>query len=477
MKDLISPLKRNKAPIIGIGVTAFNRIGPAFFLNNFEIICYKNGSDLPSLEKFCKIISIQRDLRGENLERLNSLALLKHRGVFHYLKSKKGIKIFVYRSTERIDKICEENGWQLLANKARIRDVYEDKKRFRQIGKKAKIGLIEGETLRIDNLDRDQLRQFQKKYGPNLVFQLTDISRGGGLGTFFINQAQDFENFCQFVRKERRERELKNVNVTKRIQGIPASITGCVTHSGVICSPIQTQIIDQPEVMGPTKSKGRFCGHDWQFRHYQGRLQNQAERIARRLGEYMGGQGYKGIFGIDLIIDEREGRVHPVECNPRYTGAFPVYTMLQLQAEEIPFEAFHLLEFLGIPYEVDVEAINRSYQSKKRGSHLVLYNRDRKNWVKAWGNLQAGVYRLENGKLKFLREGFSVFDIKNQSEFVLTDGVPKKGDLVKPGLRCGKLIFNKSILGSKGRLTPEVKEIIRLVYKSLDLRKTKFKQI
>lgn len=470
MRDLISLLKGNKTPIVGIGVTAFNRIGPAFFLNNFEIVCYKNGSDLASLEKLCKMTSIQRDFPQEDLERLNSLAILKHRGVSNYLKGKKEVKIFVYRSTERIDQVCGENGWQPLANKAKIRDIYEDKKRFRQVGKKAKIGLIEGETLKVDDLDRKLLEVLKKKYGPKLVFQLTDMSRGGGSGTFFISQAQDFENFWRFVRKERKERELRNVNVTKYIQGIPSSITGCVTRFGVICSPIQTQIIDQPEVMGPTKRKGRFCGHDWQFRHYRGKLQNQAERIAKRLGEYMSKQGYKGIFGIDLIVDEREDRVYPVECNPRYTGAFPVYTMLQLQADEIPFEAFHLLEFLEIPYEVDVEEINRSYKSKKEGSHLVLYNRDRRNWVKAWESLPAGVYRFENGKLKFLREGFSIFDIKNQAEFVLTDGVPKEGDLVKPGLRCGKLIFTKGILGEDGRLNQEVREIIRLIYQGLDLK-------
>ena len=162
-----------------------------------------------------------------------------------------------------------------------------------------------------------------------------------------------------------------------------------------------------------------------------------------------------------MIIDRERDEVHPVECNPRYTGAFPVYSLLQHEANEVPLDAFQLLEHLGIEYDFDFETVNQSWKTPKHGAHLVIHNPDFDNWVKATENVPTGVWRLTAGKLEWLREGWQMSDLKTDDEFILTDGCPAPGDLIKPHLRVGKLIFKGGVLkGSHNQLNSFAHEVV-----------------
>ena len=468
-KELIKKLQEYKKPIAVIGVTAFNRIGPSFFLPNYQIICYKDSSDIDwMVKKGFKILSIQKDFPTEDLKKTNTLEILKHKQVQDYLKNLGEAKVLIYRTSEEIDKITNKLGLSIIANSEPIRQAYEDKKKFREIGKEAGLELIPGETLRLKILNIKKWQQLMKKYGRRLVFQLTEFDKGGGKGTFFINNKEDFRLFWKAVKSE--SEKLNWVNIAKFIKGPSPSITGCVTKHGILCGLVQTQILDIPEVKTTDRS-GVFCGHDWSFCHYPENIQSQAEKICARLGEYMIKHNYKGIYGIDLVIDEETSKVYPVECNARYTGAFPVYSMMQESNGEIPLDVFQLLEFLNIDYQIDVKKINQSLRTAKKGAHLVLANLNSNNWSKIEGGFPAGVYQYNNGEVKFLRGGFSYSDIEEENEFVYTDGCPRPGSYLKPNMRLGKLIFKRQIIGKDRQLLPETKLIVKKVYRKLKIKK------
>ena len=474
-KELIKKLQEYKKPIIGIGVTAFNRLGPSFFLPNYQIICYKNGSDLDWIvKKGFKVLSIQKDFPTEDLKKFNTLEILKHKQVQSYLKCLGETKVFIYRTSEEIDKIINKFDLSIIANSEPIRQIYEDKKKFREISNEIELELIPGETLRLESLNKKKWEQLMKKYSRQLVFQLTEYDKGGGKGTFFINNEKDFRLFWKAVKSE--DRKFNWVNVTKFIKGPSPSITGCVTKHGILCGLVQTQILDIPEVKISDRS-GVFCGHDWSFCHYPKNIQNQAEKICVRLGEYMMKHNYKGIYGIDLVVDEEANKVYPVECNPRYTGAFPVYSMMQESYGEIPLDVFQLLEFLDIDYKVDIDKVNSSWKTDKQGAHLVLSNPFPYHWARVKGKFLAGVYKFKNNKVSFVGEGFSYLDIRKKEEFVYTDGCLRKGDYLKPGWRCGKLIFKRQIIGKNRQLLPETKEIVKNIYKELQIKKLERKPI
>lgn len=468
--NLLELLKNSKTKIVGVGVTAFNRVMPAFFLPDYQIVCYKNSREIKEIEKKCQVLAIERDCR-RGVKRLNSLAILSHPEVQKYLCSLgEGLGIFVYKSTERIAKLCQENNWQLIANPPEVRDPFENKKIFRETLEKVGLEPIPGEILKITDFNEKIFGKMQEKYGEEIVLKLPEVRQGGGKGNTFVKTKKDLVRFWQKVKKLGEIYKLENMIVEKKIKGISPSITGCVTRFGVLTGVVQTQITDIPQVINVKKGGGMFVGHDWSWRHYPKDIQRQARRIVQKFGGYLQKKGYKGIFGIDLIVEEETGKVYPCECNPRFTGAFPVYSMIQLRQGEIPFDVFHLLELLGVDYQLDFEAVQKSYWQKKEGAHIILNNKA-EDWVEVGGEIKSGVFRLKNGDLEFVRDGFSLLDIKDKEEFVLTDGVPFRGEIIKPNLRILKIVFPCQILAADGKSIDErTKKIIELVYEKLDLK-------
>lgn len=462
-------------PVVGIGVTAFNRIFPGFVYPDYSVVCYKDSDDVEEMGRVARILSIQKDFLDEgDINKLNSLAVLEHKGVEKFMGTKgEGVGIFLYRTTERIDKLCEEKGWRVLANSSQVRDKYEDKKEFFKMGREIGLPMIKGQQFEIEELSGDFYGRIEKKLGRRLVFQLTDFSRGGGKGTFFVNSKDDYGKFL--VELEKLNKEYKgrfvHVNVTRFVEGVSASITGCVTRHGVLSGVVQTQVVDVPELIGESNNRGVFKGHDWSMMQYSDTVQKKADKMVKLLGDHMHKIGYKGIFGIDMIVDIQREEVYPVECNPRYTGAFPVYSMLQMNAGEVPLDVFQFLELLEIEYDMDFDAVNQSWKQPKQGAHLVLNNLEKGNWLRLDRGLEAGVYRFDGKDINKVGEGVFYSDLTNEDEFVLTDGVPKQGQLVKPGLRFGKLIFKRGVVSGNSELNEFGRGVVGKIYELFKFRK------
>jgi hypothetical protein len=487
--DDVREALKDSGSVVGLGVNAFPRVGVVGLVPSYEIVCISESKDLGAIRQVVPVRSVKGDFQSR-VEKLNTLALLKNEKVQEYLSSLgKDTSLFLYKSSRQIETIVDKLSLKLLSNRSDQRDVFEDKWEFRRLGAQAGLNLIAGEQTLIDDLDIDAFGNLQGKLGRKLVFQITDYSKGGGIGTFFVSDKKGLDEFHGFVGRRRKAgRDLKRVNVTRFIEGESASITSCVTRYGVLTSLVQRQIIDIPEVVGYKGRSGVFCGHDWGER-YSEKIHGRARKLARGLGELMYEKGYRGIFGIDLVVNRKTSDVQMVECNPRYTAAFPVYSMLQLEAGEIPMDAWHLLEHVGIDYEMDFEAVQKSYGQVKTGAQLILHNLERA-WVAVRGSVRAGVYRLKisnlkspsrpgqrqisNLELEWVREGFSLEDIKSDGELVLTDGVLYRNLRLKPGARLGRVIFKKNVMESdRDELLPEIKEAMKRLYSLYKLEKIK----
>ena len=163
-------------------------------------------------------------------------------------------------------------------------------------------------------------------------------------------------------------------------------------------------------------------------------------------------------------MEQGTNNVYVVECNPRYTGAFPVYSMMQHLLGEVPLDTFQLLEFMNIDYDMDFDWVNKMWKQPKYGSHLVLHNPFKKDWVRAEGGLVSGVYRLDrSGVLEYVRAGATYESLLDDDEFVLTDGCPSPSSVSKPRLRVGKLIFRRGALAHPGELTDYVHSVVNRI--------------
>lgn len=478
MDKLTKKLSQYKKPVVGIGVTAFTRTGPSFLLPNYKIICFLETADLKSIRQSCPVYSLERNFKIRELKKQNTSSIMLQPRVYSFLQVLgPEISLLVYKSSKKVEKICQSLGIKILSSPSHIRDPFEDKKEFRILGKKAGIKLIPGKTLLIDDLDKEKFKEMVKRYGPDLVFQLTDYKVGGGIGTFFIRQLKDWQEFVAFVGRRRKEgRQLTWVNVTKFIKGISASISACVTKHGVLCGLVQTQLNDVAEATAFKGRSGVWCGHDWGWKQFSSEIQKKAEKIARRLGGFMAKKGYKGVFGVDLAIDEETREVWPVECNARYTGGFPVYSMMQISYNEPCFDVFHLLEFLEIDYQLDLKKMQQLYRQPKTGAHLVLRNQERK-WVEVQGDLRGGIYKLEKGELVWQRPGFALQHLKDKDEFALVDRAAIKGRVLKPGERLVRVLFKDKIAASSNRLTEKASLICKKIYQEYQLKVIKSRTI
>jgi len=458
MEDLKGIFKNFNKSVIGIGVTAFNRLGPEKFIPGYQIVCLSHGRDLDLIKSKVKVFSAEEsEGRHLNIGR-NSSSLIGLENVKEFLNSLENPHLLFYKVTKKTEKICDEEGWDIIGN-----SIYEgmDNKAFlREILDKCGLRKIPGEVCDLRGKDYPELR---KRYGNKIVIQL--LKSGGGKGTFFVRSPEDFER----AKGKVLEKGSSEVVVAKFIEGPSPSLTGCVTMHGIIYTNLQYQLLDIPEVMNPKVGNGVFCGHEWTSSDdFPPGIQRQAYEYAEKIGEYLKGMGYKGIFGLDMVIDSKENRIYVTELNPRLLGSFPLITMVHLRNSETPLIMFHIMEFLGIDYEMDLEKINELVKKPKTGTQLILYNK----WGKVVRNrasLRAGFYSVKDGKLVYRRPGYRLEDLRGEDEFLLADDPPFKNTPFRPHERIVRIVTLKRIMDKKTcRLNHWAKKVVGLIYMELD---------
>ena len=88
--------------------------------------------------------------------------------------------------------------------------------------------------------------------------------------------------------------------------------------------------------------------------------------LVARFGNRLQDEGYKGFFEVDVLIDLDDGEVYLGEVNPRISGVSSMTNVTVGAYADIPLFCFHLLEYMDIDYEVDVDEINERWR-KTRG--------------------------------------------------------------------------------------------------------------
>jgi hypothetical protein len=461
--------------IVGIGPSAWPRIISSYFFPEFKIISCNDcqddelirstGQEVFSLMKEDPFLEVTPMTPGKIIETDLAKKYLAGLG--------EPFTFLVYKTYPLFEKICADVGWQFIGNTIEKRERYEDKRIFKEIIRSLDIEAIPGENIPINDLTKKRFKEYQKILGrKKLVLQIAEATWGGGSGTFFIDDAANLNIFFERVAElrktlEGKKKELKTVNIAPFIDGTSASIPCCATKYGVLTGSIQSQIIDIPEVGAKLGSRsGIFAGHDWGYRKYSDESNIAASAIGVKFGRYMYEHGYKGLFGLDLIVED-SGKVWPVECNPRETDAFPLICMLQMEAGAVPMQVFHNLELLGTEYKIDFEKINKSYKKSFKASQVLIYNKtgsfiiDRKT-------LKAGVYEMVSGEMIFIRPGFAIWDLKNENEFLLTEDISKvPGNIYDPHERMLRLIRKGTMLDENGNFKNDAKEIVDHIYEAL----------
>ncbi|MFH1509242.1 MAG: ATP-grasp domain-containing protein [bacterium] len=453
-----------KHSVVGIGVNAYNRVGLERILPHYSLACLVETPDNRTISHDVNIVTAYKNQDYLLPVRFNSTSVLKNKKVQRYIAAQKNPAIFFYTVTHILEELVQEHNWPMIANPKKFgKEIYENKVFFRKLLKTKGLPVIPGETNSVKNINFSDL---QKKY-QRFVVQIPDL--GGGKGTFFINNEKDWQYFLDS--SHTRKHGDGELVITKFITGPSPSMTGVVTKHGVVSSRLVQQMLSAPECVSENKGSGTFFGHDFAASDFFSELNNQAIKILKTVGEEMKKDGFKGIFGIDFLIDKDERKVYPVECNPRLLGSFPAYTMAQEINNEVPFVLLQVLEFLNYDYEIAVEEISAQARSILPGAHFIIHNLEDTR-VKATGQIKPGVYNLKSGQLNWLREGYHMIHIKNDDEFIITGGLPETGSIILSFARMARVLTKKAVLigDSNSTLNSWGKEIVSAIRNDLPVR-------
>jgi len=144
-------------------------------------------------------------------------------------------------------------------------------------------------------------------------------------------------------------------------------------------------------------------------------------------------------------------------------------SMIHLKYKIIPMDLFHFLEFLNIPYKINAVQLNKMYQKPISGSHIILSN-TKDYTLKVKKELEVGVYNFNprNKKFVFKKEAIFYEDLEGDNDFILIDGVPKKGEEIKKWSRLARIchvLFRGDILQKNGQLKLKYLQIVKSIYK------------
>jgi predicted ATP-grasp superfamily ATP-dependent carboligase len=342
------------------------------YLNNFyPIYAYKNNSH--KLLASQKIPYFCLEEQGISLEQKNSGRLLSHPKTIEYInqicqQSKTQAAIVPFKPSARIEKLCQQHSWKLIANPAKINRFFEDKIQFQKICDEHQLPTIPSQiiTLNPQNFDKTQ-----SELGKNLVLQ-THFGWAGN-STFMVSSYQEAISHAP---------QNSPVKLSTYLIGYSLLNNCCLTPKGLIQSPPALQYTGiTPFTSNPFATVGR----QWPSlapNHITSQINSLTQQFSRILQQHK----YLGFFGLDFFVSQDQ--VFILECNPRLTASFALYTYMEISQNINPLFYFHLLAFTNPQFEFDIsKELSRFENHQLVGSEIIFKNSKTKTYQKISQNI------------------------------------------------------------------------------------------
>jgi len=377
------------------------------------------------------------------------------------------LNVLCYRSINKLENLKEiySNKLKIYAVSERLKHYFDNKIFFREKLTHLNLNTIPGRTT---NLDITLYNCFKRELGLPFVIQFPYGS--SGLNTYIINNPDKYRRLCE-------KNFNKQVNVLKFIYGYCLNVNGIIISQKrnfkVYSTYPSVQLTGLEEC---SNSSTTFCGNDYTASNdLDETMINKVSCITKTIGKWMGEVGYRGIFGLDFIVDKEKEEVFPIEINPRFQNSTSLFTILEIIEQNYGFLfLLHILEFLkqkdaylrefcfNFPYE---ELMN-----KYQGSQIILHNYSHQTIVNR--EILPGVYEFSNNKLVYKGSGVSLIDCRKKDEILITCGVPFKNKIIEPSAPVCKIQTRERITSFDYRsLNPNISKVVKQVYNMLNLIK------
>ncbi len=307
----------------------------------------------------------------ESEELLDTSELLKHEETKKFIaKSQPSARaqvegepiVLVFKNTSQIEKICSANNWTVLNPPASLANKVEEKiSQVEWLGDLATCLPPHGIILCKDIVWKDTpfILQFNRAHT--------------GTGTMFVENEKQLKDIqTKFPDRPAR--------VTKYIDGPVFTCNIVVGNDAILAGNISYQITG----LSPfTDNRFATIGNDWKLPHT---LLNETQKqqindIAQGIGEKMRADGWKGLFGIDVILEESTGELFLIEINARQPASTTYESVLQerIKNQELrigdvtTFEA-HILALLNQPLA------DKKLITIEEGAQVIVRNLESRIW-------------------------------------------------------------------------------------------------
>ncbi len=345
--DIRSFFRTNRTPVYFVSATAFNLLGIDRWVRNFKFVNYYD-----SFEGFHPNVFVPTEQEPRAFGSIEEICnyLLGHKEVIDYVKRRgPGGKATFLMFDQETEELARELKLDVAFPQASLRHRLDSKIVTTRLGDEAGVPSVPNTLGRATTYP-----------------ELLELSRSAGLGVDLVVQTPygDSGQTTFFIADDEEWRENEedivghDIKVMKRIDPRECAIEGVITRHGTLVGPLMAELTGFPEL---TPYDGGWCGNDV----FPDVLTETQRHLAREwtfaMGERLRQEGYRGYFELDFLADEASGEMYLGELNPRVTGASSITNVTAVAYGDMPLFLFHLLEFMDVEYEIDVDELNERW--------------------------------------------------------------------------------------------------------------------
>ncbi|TSC84885.1 MAG: Uncharacterized protein G01um101413_269 [Parcubacteria group bacterium Gr01-1014_13] len=271
-----------------------------------------------------------------NIILINEKEQLDTRDLLAHTKTKNTIKkndfVLVFKNNALIESQCRKNGWKLLNPSSKLADKVE-----------SKISQVEWLGGLVEYLPPHQIDICGNVHWGGKSFILQFNHSHTGSGTFFIDSDKKLSDLkAKFSKRE--------VRITDFIKGPVFTNNNAVWGNKILTGNISYQITG----LSPfTDNKFATIGNDWALPHkiLSKKQILQYKKIASEVGKKLSKDGWKGLYGVDIIVNDKSGQIYLLEINARQPASTTCESLLQKLSRKSGVSTFeaHLASLLGLP--------------------------------------------------------------------------------------------------------------------------------
>jgi len=455
LSDIYTFFRKNQVPIYFVSPTAYNNLGLGQWVQSFQYITYFDSFDgnHPRVHN----PELVGDREFQSMEEIVNY-LLSHKDTVDRIQaSRHRPKILTVMFDEETEKIAEQLGIDIALPSAKLRKQLDSKIITTQLANEA--GVTSAPNL-VDVLassyeELDILAQ-EGGLGSSLVVQTP--YGDSGKTTFFIKSKEDWDKCADKVIGEQ-------LKIMKYINHIPGTLEAVATRCGTLVGPMQTDITGFAEL---TPYKGGWAGNDMFPASVKKKQRKKIIKMVKAMGDKLYEKDYRGTFCFDYLIDTDDGEVYLGEINPRVSGASPLTNLVTSKYGGAPLMLFHLLEFMDVDFEFDIDEVQARWSNFDSWTQLVMkHTEDEVRLIKKAP--QSGIWRInEDNNVEFVRKTIDWHNVSDENEaFYLR--VYGEGDYSYLGADMGILVARGRMQSNDRALLPRAKAWVNAIQNEFQL--------